>query len=685
MPDSQEIILTTCPRDCYDSCGIVVVRRDGLVSQVRGDPNHPVSRGKLCEKCSAGYNREWRDPHARLLRPLRRVGPKGAGQFEPVSWDVALTVIAEQFRAIAAASGPHTIINAHYTGTISLIAFLFPLRFFHRLGATEVTPDTICNLAGQVALSYVYGTGLVGFDPRTARDATTIVVWGANPSSAAPHTQEHWLAKAPGDVIVIDPVRTPTAAAADLHLQPYPGSDAALAFALLHVLWRDGLIDRAFVAAHTIGWDELEPLLKDCNPTWGEATTGVPARLIEEAAHRYGEGPSLLWLGQALQRQTRGGNVIRACAMLPAVTGNLGKPGAGFLYLNWDWNLPERFLDDTYLTAPHLAANPVPRISHMDLAAWLENPALARGLVCWNMNIAASNPEQARLRRALSREDLFTVVLDLFATDTTDFADFVLPAASFLEFDDLVAGYFQLAVSPQVKVMEPLGEALPNQEIFRRLARAMGYSEPELYETDSDIITTALRKTGLGLDFRTLAARGTVPISPEPLITFADLNFATPSGRIEIASARAEAAGHPRVPLPLADPRPTGGRLRLLSPASPWRCNGSFANVAKMTARDRRATVALHPADAAERNLHDGSDAIVANETGRLTLRISLSDAVPRGVALTHKGRWPKHEPEGVNVNALNPGSKADMGESTCVHGVEVTIVPAGTTGDVRA
>jgi anaerobic selenocysteine-containing dehydrogenase len=674
MPVGKEIIRTTCPRDCYDSCGIVVVKRDGLISQVRGDPDHPVSRGKLCEKCSAGYNREWRDPQARLTRPLRRVGRKGEGRFEPVSWDVAVTAIADRFRSIAASAGPHTIINAHYTGTISMIAFLFPLRFFHRLGATEVTPDTICNMAGQVALGYVYGTGLIGFDPRTARDAACILVWGANPSASAPHTQEHWLAEAPGRVIVIDPVRTPTAAAADLHLQPFPGSDAALAFALLHVLWRDDLIDRNFLAAHTIGWDELEPLLKDCTPAWGEATTGVPARFIETAAQLYGRGPSLLWLGQALQRQARGGNVFRACAMLPAVTGNIGKPGAGVIYLNWDWNLPERFLDDAYLTAPHLAVHPPPRISHMDLAACLEDPARARALVCWNMNIAASNPEQARLRRALAREDLFTVALDLFSTDTTDFADFVLPAASFLEFDDLVAGYFQLAVSAQVKATEPLGEALPNQEIFRRLARALGYSDPELYESDADIIAATLGKIGLGVDFATLAGRGSVPVSAEPLITFGSLTFPTPSGRIEIASARAEADGHPRVPRPLADARPTGGRLRLLSPASPWRCNGSFGNVAKMTARDRSATVALHPADAAERHLREGDDALLVNETGQLTLRVSLSEALPRGVALAHKGRWPKHEAARANVNVLNPGQKADMGENTCVHGVEVTL-----------
>jgi anaerobic selenocysteine-containing dehydrogenase len=299
--------------------------------------------------------------------------------------------------------------------------------------------------------------------------------------------------------------------------------------------------------------------------------------------------------------------------------------------------------------------------------------------VCWNMNIATSDPRQARLRQALSREDLFTVVLDLFPTDTTDFADLVLPAASFLKFDDLVAGYFHLAVSAQVKAMEPLGEALPNQEIFRRLARAMGYSEPELSETDEDIIGTVLRNTGLGLDFPALAARGTVPVTPEPLITFADLKFPTPSGRIEIASAGAEADGHPRVPLLLVDLRPTGSRLRLLSPASSWRLNSSFGNVAKMRTRDPSATVALHPADAADRRLRDGDDAVLANETGRIKMRVLVSDSVPRGVALTHKGQWPKQQHGGANINLLNPGRKADMGESTCVHGVEVTILPAVT------
>ena len=668
QPD--EVVLTTCPRDCYDACGIAVVKRHGAIRHVRGDPGHPVARGKLCRKCSIGYNGSFLDSGARLTRPLRRVGAKGEGRFEPVSWDEAIEAIAKRLGRLEG----HTVLNAHYTGTFALLSYSFPLRFFHRLGATEVDPDTICNKAGHVALEYVYGTSTDGFDPLTARDSACIVVWGANPSASAPHAHEHWLPESPARVVVVDPVRTPTAETADLHLQPFPGTDAALAFALLHVAVRDGLADLDLLQEHTVGWDELEPLLADRTPAWGEAATGVPAALIEQAARLYAEGPSLLWIGQGLQRQRTGGNVVRTIALLPAVTGNLGKPGAGFLYLN---GAESRRLDEDYLAAAHLGPETPPPISHMDLVDCLEDPARSQALFCWNINIAASNPQQRRLHQALAREDLFGVVVDLFPTDTTDYADYVLPAASFLEFDDLVASYFQLTLSAQVKVAEPLRGALPNMEIFRRLARAMGYEEPELYESDAELIATLLERSGIGEDFASLAAKGTVPISDEPVIQFADLRFPTPSGRVELASDRAEADGLPRVPLPLADLRPGNGRLRLLSPASPWLLNDSFANDAKIARRIGRASVALHPDDAAERGLGEGDEADVANETGRLRLAVTLSDAVPRGVAYSPKGRWPKREPARANVNALNPGERADMGESTSVHGVEVTVEAA--------
>jgi anaerobic selenocysteine-containing dehydrogenase len=659
----REIVRTTCPRDCYDSCGIAVVKRDSVIAKVLGDPDHPVSRGGLCGKCAIAYNGVWRDSEARLTRPLRRIGAKGEGRFEPLAWDAALAIVAEHLTAIVEAHGPETIHHAHYTGTCSIIANNFPQRFFNRLGATEVDPDSICNKAGQVALEYVYGSAVKGFDPRTARDAACILVWGANPSASGPHAHRYWLREAPGVTVVVDPVRHESAEAADLHLQPFPGSDAALAFALLQVIRREGLADLSFLDQRTVGWNELEPLLEGCTPDWGEMETGVPAALIEDAARLYGRGPSLLWLGQGLQRQTRGGNVMRACALLPAVTGNIGKPGAGIYYLNGKG--ATRDLDVGYVVGDHLRAGPAPTISHMDLTARLEDTAAAKALLLWNINIAASNPDQARLRRALGREDLFTVVVDPFATDSADLADIVLPAASFLEFDDLVASYFHLSVSAQVRASEPIGEALPNQEIFRRLARAMGYEEPELYEDDDAIIARLLAGAGLGLDFAGLAEHGTVPIP-------------TPSGRIEIASARAEADGHPRLPQPIADPRPAKGRLRLLTPADKWLMNSSYGNDPGIGAKLGPRRVTLHPDDAAARDLVQGDSVTLRNQTGELVFALEISDAVPRGVALSHKSRWPKCEADGFNVNALNPGAKADMGESTAVHAVEVEVVRAG-------
>jgi len=668
-PNPQQIVRTTCPRDCYDSCGIAVTKNGERIVSVAGDRSHPVSRGALCGKCALAYNGVWRDPEARLTRPLRRIGIKGEGRFEPVSWDQALGEIAGRLRGIAASGGGESVLHAHYTGTCSVIAGNFPLRFFRRLGATEVEPDTICNNAGHMALDLLYGTAVVGFDPRTAKDASAIMIWGCNPSASAPHAHKHWLTETDAKVIVVDPVRHATAEAADLHLQPFPGTDAALAFALLHVLVRDGLTDPDFVAAHTVGWDELAPVVERCPPEWGARASGVPADRIEAAAHAYGAGPALLWLGQGLQRQPTGGNVTRAVALLPALTGNFGKPGAGLYYLN---GKAARGIDVPYV-AGHDLRPAGPRISHMDLADRLADPDRYRALVCWNINIAASNPCLKALRAALARDDLFTVVIDLFQTDTADFADIVLPAASFLEFDDLVASYFHLSVSAQVKAQEPMGEALPNQEIFRRLAAAMGYTDAPLFESDRAMLDRLLAGTGLDLGFADLAQRGTVDAPPNPVLQFADRRFPTPSGRIEIASDRAEAAGLPRLPEPHADPRPIERRLRLLSPASDWLLSSSYGNDDKIARRMGEQSVTLHPADAAARGLEVGAPVELVSEAGALILPVQLSTTIPRGVALIHKSRWPKRN-GGANVNVLTRGDKADMGESTSVHGTEVTV-----------
>jgi anaerobic selenocysteine-containing dehydrogenase len=669
---------TTCPRDCYDACGIVVQTRPGLRPIVRGDPNHPVARGRLCQKCSLAYNGVFLDPSARLTVPLRRVGAKGSGRFAPTTWDSALQEIAGRLESLVAEGATASVLNAHYTGTFAMIGYHFPLRFFHRLGATEVDPDTICNKAGHAALEYLYGTSLVGFDPRTASKAASILVWGANPSASAPHQDEHWLREAGCPVIVVDPLRTTTAARADLHLQPRPGSDAALALAMVHVLDRDGLVDRPFIERCTVGYPELTSIARACPPAWGEDRTGVPAASIERAARMFGAGPSLLWIGQGLQRQPGGGNVVRAVALLPAVTGAIGRPGGGFLYLN---GLETRGLNADYLTATHLAGpSPPPSVSHLDLAATLEDAEKARVLFCWNINIAASNPEQRRLRQALCREDLFVVVVDMFPTDTADLADVVLPAATFLEQDDIVVSYFHQSIGAQPKVMNAPGEALSNSDIFRRLARAMGWEEAELQETDQDVIAELLRQAQVDLNFEGLCAAGTIWPAAGPNLQFADHHFPTPSGRIEIASARAEADGLPRVPEPTVDPAPALGRLRLLSPSSAWTLNGLYANDRRVVRRSGPLTVTLNAREAAGRMLQDGDLATLTNDTGSLLLPVRISEDVPDGVALVPKGRWPKLEPDQANVNVLNPGLRADMADSSAVHGTEVTVTRRSTS-----
>lgn len=667
----KTVTKTTCPRDCYDACGIAVVTSEDGRVKVLGDPDHAVSRGALCGKCAIFYNGTYLDPSARLTQPLRRIGIKGSGQYEPISWDEAAALIAGKLKAIIAESGPETIWHTHYTGTCSAIAGSFPQRFFHKLGASEVDPDSICNAAGHAALGYLYGTSSDGFDPRMAKDAACIMVWGANPSASAPHRHKYWLKETPAKVVVVDPVRHETAAAAHLHLQPFPGSDAALAFGLLHVLVREKLIDQTFIDAHTIGWKELAPTIAEADPAWTESMTGVPAAQIVDAARIYGSGPALLWLGQGLQRQPMGGNIFRAIGLLPAATGNFAKPGAGLLYLNGGGR---RGTDGGYLEASHLRQTQRRTASHMDLVDLLRDRTRARALFTWNINIAASNPRQADLRDVLGSDDLFHVAIDLFPTDTVDRADIILPAASFLEFDDLVMSYFDLTVSAQVAATPSMGGSLPNQEIFRRLSKAMGYGDSELFESDAAILDNLARQLGQE-NFATLKQAGTVQRWTMPVTQFPDLHFPTASGKIEMASTAAAGAGLPRIPLAVVDKRPAGAKLRLLSPASKWLMNSSYHNDPKIAAKLGPERVVLHPEDAAARGLSDGAHVRVSNATGAIDMIVELAPILPRGVALAVKSRWPKLVPGGLSVNALNPGTKTDMAESSSVHGVEVEIV----------
>jgi anaerobic selenocysteine-containing dehydrogenase len=674
MTGNRESIKTTCPRDCYDGCGIVVEKEDGAVRRVLGDPDHRVSRGALCSKCAMAYNGAYLDPTKRLQHPLRRVGPKGEGKFERVSWDEALSDISARLTDICDGGDSSKVIYSHYSGTLGLTAYLFPYRFFFRLGATEVDPDTVCNMAGHVVLGAMMGDSAMGFDSRQGDTAACVVVWGANPSATGPHQHKNWLAELPGKVVVIDPIAHATAKAADIHLQPRPGTDAALAFALMHVARRDGLVDDTYIAEHTIGFDQIVVEIEKATPAWAEGVTGVPAAQIEEVGALFGAGPSMMWLGQGLQRQARGGNVFRAALTLAAVTGNIGKTGSGFYYLNGPHT---KGVDLEPVLAPELCGDDHPDpISHGDLAGALEDPGRSRALFTYNNNILASAPNQARLKEAMKREDLLTVVVDIFETDTARHADYILPAASFLECDDIVSPYFDnYTISAQVQVMPPMGECLSNQEIFRRLAGAMGYEEPQLFEGDQSIIDHMLGGTPYKGSFDDLKKVGTTDIYDQPRNLFADGGFDTPSGKIEIACEALAALGHSLVPEPHADLPPADGRIRVLSPASDWLLNSSYGNDDKILERMGAPKAWLHPNEAARRDLADGTAIILENDAGSLPLEVGVSDTVPEGVALVHKSRWPGKMNSGANVNILYDGAKSDFGDSSAVHSVEARIV----------
>ena len=674
MAENIEIIKSNCPRDCYDGCGISIEKIDGRISRVMGDETHPVSRGRLCNKCAIAYNGVWQDESERLLYPMKRSGKKGSGQFERISWDEAIGAITGRLKTDIAEHGPGSIMHTHYSGTLSLIALLFPMRFFLKLGASEVDPDSICNAAGHAALSLLYGESHVGFDPRTIKDSNCVLIWGANPSHSGPHSHKHWFAAAAAKKIVVDPVRTNTARAADIHLQLYPGTDAALAYSLLHVMQRDGLFADGFIGQHTVGSDELLPIIKSCSPEWGEQVTGVPAALIEKAAVYYAKGPSLLWLGQGFQRQLHGGNCMRAVGLLPALTGNIGKAGTGFSYVTYTPAIAG--LDFDAMAGAQLAAAEPASISHMDFAEQLSDRSRFKSLLVWNTNPVASAPNQAMLRKALERDDLFTVVIDCFQTDSADYADILLPAAGFLEFDDLTFSYFHLNIGVQSKAREPMGESLPNQEIFRRLARGMGFTDKELFETDEELINGMLEQMGVGGGFKEFQQRGWESISDEPIIPWADLQFPTASGKIELASDAAESQGLPRIPQATADKGQTGGQLRLITPASDYRLNDSYANDPKLARNAGDAGVYIHPEDAERLNVGDGARVNLSNSNGELNLTATIGDISVPGVLVSYKGRWPKKEQEKKNVNVLHIGQKADMAESTSVHSTLVTLTP---------
>nr|WP_250847134.1 molybdopterin oxidoreductase family protein [Aquisphaera insulae] len=669
------VVKNICPLDCPDACGMRVTVRDGVAVGLKGDPDHPFTRGFLCQKMAKYLDRVYSED--RLMHPLRRVGPKGSGRFERISWDEALSAIAARFAEIATSpDGPQAILPYSYYGTMGkLQASSLDRRFFHRLGASKLD-RAICSAAGGVGYEYTVGRGRLGADPLATPRCKLIVNWGSNTVHTNSH---HWSLmvearkKNGATIVTIDPFRSATAARSDLHIAPRPGTDAALALGLMHVIWRENLQDEDYLARATIGAERLRRRVLDEYPPERVATiTGVDVEEIEDLARRLATTrPSLIRVNYGMQRHRGGGMAVRTIACLPAIFGSWRDHGGGALLSTsgtYDFAMDR-------LTRPDLSP-PGTRTINMNelgraLAGELAGPPVT-ALYVYNSNPAAVTPDSRKVLAGLGREDLFTVVHDLFLTDTADFADIILPATSQLEHEDILGSYGHHEVMYNPLAIAPLGECRSNNDVFRALAARMGF-ESEYFPDDATLIREALDggPTVAGITPERLKAEGTVRLNlPADYAPFAAGVFPTPSGKCELYSERMAADGLDPLPAytpPLEDPqtRPDLAArfpLQLLSPPREQFLNSTFANNPRHRAGAGDPTIELADPDARDRSLVEGQWALVFNDRGAFHARVALSRSVRPGVAVATGIYWNKLSPGGFNANSTTSAALADMG-----------------------
>ena len=685
MTGTRREVRGACALDCPDTCAWIVTVEDGVPSVLRGDPQHPFTRGSLCNKVD-GYLAYARSPD-RLLHPLRRVGAKGGGAFTRISWDEALERIAAGLQDAIARHGPESIWPFVGTGSMGLIQGIYGAgrRLWNVLGTSRHVV-TICTIAGGVGTGYTLGDNRVGMDPETLRLSKLVLLWGANTLSTNPHLWHSILeARRNGaHVVAIDPIRTRTAAACDGHLAPLPGSDAALALGLLHVVLEEGREDREFIGRATVGWEAFRGRILEFPPSRAAAITGLPVESIVALGRRLARTrPTGIRLGIGLQRHGGGGMAVRTITCIPGVTGDWRHPGGGACYdtrgfFGIDWAALWR--DD-------LRPRPARALHMTRLGEGLldvDAPPV-KALFIYAANPAASVPHQTKVRRGLAREDLFTVVVDHFLTDTARYADVVLPATMQTEHQDLLISYGHLYVAWNEPAAPPRGECLPTAEIFRRLAHTMGLEAPPLYDGDEALARQVLasRHPALaGITLEELKARGWMRLRcPDPFVPFADA-FPTPSGRLEFVCERMAQAGLDPVagytPAHEASQRGTAlarsHPLALVTPADHYFLNSVFANVPRQQRRAGPATLVIHPGDAAPRGIATGDAVRVSNARGAFLAVADVSDRVRPGVVASSKGRWPRDSAAGTNVNATVDERDADMGGGAVFHDNRVCV-----------
>jgi anaerobic selenocysteine-containing dehydrogenase len=729
MASPLRVVHTVCSHDCPDSCAVLVtVDETGRAIKVAGDPSQPVTQGFLCGKVAKYLDRVYSPD--RILYPLRRKAgvAKGALRkgheheaFERVSWDEALETIALRLKATSDKYGPESILPYSYAGTIGVLGFgSMDRRFFHRLGASRLD-RTICSEAGGQAWNLVYGKKF-GTATEDFRLAKLIIAWASNVHGNNVHL---WpmiedARRNGARLIVIDPYRTRTAALADWHIAIRPGTDAALALGMMHVILREGLEDRAYIDEFTHGFDKLAARVRDYTPCRVAEWTGMTPAEVEQLAREFATTrPAAIRMNYGVQRSQNGGTAARAIAMLPALTGAWKHRGGGGVLSTsgaFAWNKKPVERLDLQLASPigrearlvnmcelghalnELGKDRDQGSGVRDQRANDSGPAV-HALFVYNSNPAAVAPNQNAVLRGMAREDLFTVVHDLFFTDTTDYADFILPATTFLEHTDIQGAYGHYFVQLSKQAIEPLGEARSNVWLFGQLAQRMGFSEPCFRDTPEEIIGQALaigedgHSKNVGMEhitFDDLEREGHIPLAihrdpdGQPFLPYTHGSFATPSGKIEFYSETLAAAGLDGLPgfTPPAESRWSDGAkqypLELLPRKADNYMNSTFANLdghRRMEAKTSQR-LEIHPLDAESRAIDEGDAVRVFNDRGSLRLTAMLNSSLPTGVVAARLD-WAKLNGDGANVNALTSERLTDIGAGATFYSTLVEVAKA--------
>lgn len=719
---SITIVTGVCPHDCPDTCSWqVAVDKTGRAVDIWGHPDHPITQGRLCGKVDRYLERTYHP--GRLTTPLRRIGPKGSGRFEPISWEDACATIAQRLQQIVAEYGAEAILPYSYAGTMGLLQGEgMASRFFNKLGATRLA-RSICAEAGIEGYLYTMGAA-EGTDTQAFAHARLILIWGSNTLTSNLHLWPFIQAarKMGARVVVIDPVRTRTAQAADEWIALRPGTDGALALAMMHVIIGEGLYDADYVERYTAGFDQLAERVQGWTPARAAAITGVPAPKIVALARAYATTqPAAIRVNYGMQRHFGGGMAMRTITCLPALAGAWREYGGGIQLSSSGYF---RHLDRTELHRPDLLAGRDPRWLNMNRlgdALSLDPERLARAcyhprpvdripapshagppvkaLIVYNCNPAAVCPDQQAVLAGLRRDDLFTVVLEHFQTDTADYADIVLPATTQLEHWDILKPYGHTFLALNRPAIAPLGQSLPNSEIFRRLAAAMGFDEPCFREPDEEILRRFVEEQTherfANITWERLLREGFVRLNlPEQHRPFAQGGFPTPSGKCEFYSERMARDGYD--PLPTYTPpkwlagdgqvqlsvesgetnlpMPGSQHLICISPPAHSFLNSTFTVVERFRAREGEPSLLIHPEDAVARGVADGDEVSVSNERGAVTLRARVTEDVIPGLVVAPGIWWAKFSAGGRNINQITMQDEADMGAGALFYDALVTV-----------